>query len=128
MAYRSPYESCRIEKKTKKNDNLLAPLKYNFIEFERPTYPEYLNTTIDSDYIKTINEIKKTRNELIEEYKSMIHSSLSQSPPKYEAVTFGQNCSFLRTNPTNPTIQRPRFEHTLELLIKNNNKKILNLK
>lgn len=88
-------------------------LKYNCIEFVKP---EPLDQ-YDPDYTKTLNEIKKTRAELIEEYKNMMHSSMSNNQTRFEPVNFGQNFPFLKTS---QSLKKPRFDDTLKLLLVKN--------
>ena len=82
-----------------------------------------LNSQPEPEFDKTLNEIKKTRQELIDEYKTMMQSqraNVSQSPIHFrnEPISFGKNVKFLRTN-TISNLKRPRFEDTLHILMRN---------
>jgi len=103
-------------------------IKLNFIEKELASKKKIFgefdcdNNTLTLD--KTLNDIKKTRQELIDEYKTMMQTQDSngqQTPLHFrpiEPISFGHNVKFLRTN-TITNLKRPRFEDTLHILMKN---------
>lgn len=105
-----------------KNKKKPVNLKYSYVQLSADFEP--LNSQPEPEFDKTLNEIKKTRQELVEEYKSMMHMQQNngqQTPPvpfRHEPICFGHNVKFLRTN-ANTHLKRPRFEDTLHILLKN---------
>jgi hypothetical protein len=113
------------KKKTSKQLNLKCSYLQLNADFDSLTH---LNTQPESSlglsFDKTLNDIKKTRQELIDEYKTMMQTQDSngqQTPLHFrpiEPISFGHNVKFLRTN-TITNLKRPRFEDTLHILMKN---------
>ncbi len=91
-------------------------LKCSYVQF----FEEFDVQNFDN-YQRTINNIKKTRKELVDEYKNMMNTAAlgstaypppPPSPLNYETVLFGQKVDF--KSPYATKLKRPTFGQTFQ--------------